>query len=177
MDVSVYFKPETEEDDIFNIQNRLESLSEVKEVVYISEDEALENFKTNHADDQVILESLEELDENPLSATLIVKANTIEDYDSIISVLDNPDYEALIRDRNFEDNEDVITKLSELSNKIERIGIIISVVFVIIAILIVFNTIRINLNELNQERCHINFFLKQPLSISNCISFTISIFQ
>ncbi len=151
VDVSVYFKPDVNEEDIVNIQYRLESLSEVKDVVYISEEEALNNFKENHKNDQVIIDSLDELDENPLSATLIVKANTIDDYPDILAILDNPDYELLIRDRNFEDNEQVINTLSAISNDIEKVGIIVSSVFVIIAILIVFNTIRINIYTHREE--------------------------
>jgi len=175
VDVSIYFKPDTSEEDIVNIQYRLESLSEVKEVSYISEDEALENFRENHKDDLVILESLDELDENPLSATLIVKANTIDDYPDIIAVLENPDYESLIRDRNFEDNEDVISKLSEISNKIERVGIMVSIVFVIIAILIVFNTIRINIYTHREEIGIMklvgatNWFVRAPFLIESLI--------
>lgn len=175
VDVSVYFKPNVEEEDIFNIQNRLESLSEVKEVTYISEDQALEKFKKNHQDEPIILESLDELDENPLSATLIVKANTIDDYNDVMSVLENPDYDSLIRDRNFEDNEDVITKLSDLSKRIAKIGIIISTIFVIIAILIVFNTIRINIYTHREEIGIMklvgatNWFVRAPFLIESLI--------
>ena len=175
VDVSVYFQPDVEEEEIFNLQNRLENLSEVKEVGYVSEDQALENFKANHQDDSVILESLEELDDNPLSATLIIKAASIEDYDSILSVLDDADYQELIRDRNFEDNEDVINKLSDLSKKLERIGIMISAVFVIIAVLIVFNTIRINIythrNEIGIMKLvgATNWFVRAPFLVESLI--------
>ncbi|MDP2684718.1 MAG: permease-like cell division protein FtsX [bacterium] len=175
VDVSIYFKPDTNEEDIVNIQYRLESLSEVKEVTYISEDQALENFRENHKDDVVILESLDELDENPLSATLIVKANTIDDYPDIIAILENPDYELLIRDRNFEDNEDVINKLSEISSKIERVGIMVSIVFIIIAILIVFNTIRINIYTHREEIGIMklvgatNWFVRAPFLLESLI--------
>lgn len=181
VDVSVYFKPDTEEEDIVNIQYRLESLSAVKEVTYISEDEALENFKENHKDDVVILESLAELDENPLSATLVVKANSIDDYPDILAILENPDYESLIRDRNFEDNEEVINKLSDLSQKIEKVGIIISIVFVIIAILIVFNTIRINIYTHREEIGIMklvgatNWFVRAPFLVESLIYAVLSV--
>jgi len=73
IDVSVYFKSNVEEKEILNVRYRLEELSQVKLVTYVSKEEALEKFKAKHSDNPVILESLDQLEENPLSATLIVK--------------------------------------------------------------------------------------------------------
>ena len=66
-------------------------------------------------------------------------------------VLDNPDYDELIQDKNFDDNEMVINRLSDLSRRIQRIGMIISVIFIVIAVLIIFNTIRINIYTHREE--------------------------
>ncbi len=181
VDVSVYFKPDALEEDIINVQYRLESLSEVKEVDYISKSVALDNFKEKHKDDTVILESINELDENPLSATLVIKANTIDDYQNILTVLENPDYTAIISDRNFDDNESVISKLSELSNELEKIGIIVSIIFVIIAILIVFNTIRINIYTHREEIGIMklvgatNWFVRAPFLVESILYAVLSV--
>lgn len=181
VDVSVYFKSDASEEDIVNMQHRLESLSEVKEVDYISKSVALDNFKEKHKDDEVILESINELDENPLSATLVIKANTIDDYPDILTVLDNPDYAAIISDRNFDNNESVISRLSELSNQLERIGIIVSIVFIIIAILIVFNTIRINIYTHREEIGIMklvgatNWFVRAPFLVESMLYAILSV--
>lgn len=181
VDVSVYFKPDAAEEDIINVQNRLESLSEVKEIEYISKEVALDNFKEKHKDDSVILESINELDKNPLSATLVIKANTIDDYPNILTVLENPDYSVIISDRNFDDNESVISRLSELSNQLERIGIIVSIVFIIIAILIVFNTIRINIYTHREEIGIMklvgatNWFVRAPFLVESMLYAVLSV--
>jgi cell division transport system permease protein len=151
VDVSVYLKPSTEEKDITNIRYRLEGMSEVQTVTYVSSQDALEKFKQAHANDPVILESLTQLDSNPLGATLIIKAKSIDDYPRIMALLDNTEYSGLIQDKNFEDNQKVIDRLSALSKKIQRVGIIISIIFIIIAILIIFNTIRINIYTHREE--------------------------
>ena len=57
----------------------------------------------------------------------------------------------MVLDKNFDDNKLVISRLSDLSDKIKRVGIIISSIFVVIAILIVFNTIRINIYTHREE--------------------------
>lgn len=151
VDVSVYFKPAVDEKDIVNVQYRLEGLAEVKSVNYVSKEDALAQFKEEHANDPVILESLNQLGDNPLGATLVVQAKSISDYPKIMALLDNNEYSNLISDKNFADNKIVIDRLSALSTKIQRVGIIISIVFVIIALLIIFNTIRINIYTHREE--------------------------
>jgi len=151
VDVSAYFKNGVSETDILNTQANLESLSMVESIRYISSAEALAVFKEEHRDDPVVMESLEELAENPLPATLVIKANNIDDYRAILEVLESPEYSALIEDKDFEDHEEVITSLSNISKRVQRIGIIVSVIFIIIAILIIFNTIRINIYTHREE--------------------------
>jgi cell division transport system permease protein len=151
VDVSVYFKPDVQEKDVLNVQNRLESMGQVKDVIYTSASQALENFKIKHAKDTVILDSINQLDTNPLGATLVVKAQSITDYTVIMSVLDSQEYASLIQDKNYDDNQKVIEHLDSLSNRVQRIGYIVSGVFVIIAILIIFNTIRINIYTHREE--------------------------
>lgn len=175
VDVSVYFKPEVESKEVINVRYRLEELSTVKEVTYVSREEALDKFRERHQDDSVILESIDQLEENPLSATLVIKANDIDDYQGILSFLDNPEYDELIQDKNFDDNEKVINQLSTISNKIENIGIIVSVIFVVIAVLIVFNTIRINIYTHREEigimklMGATNWFVRAPFLIESLI--------
>ncbi|MCH7492584.1 FtsX-like permease family protein [Patescibacteria group bacterium] len=151
IDVSIYFKPGVSEEEVINVRDRLQELSLVESVLYVSKSEALEKFRVQHQDDQIILDSIDQLEENPLSATIVVKANNLDDYPTILAVLENPEIDALVLDKNFDDNKLVISRLSDLSDKIKRVGIIISSIFVVIAILIVFNTIRINIYTHREE--------------------------
>ncbi len=175
VDVSIYFKSEVTEDDIIVVRNRLENMSAVKEVQYVSKEMALQDFKERHKDDALILESIDLLEKNPLSATLIIKAQSIDQYGEILSVLDDPEYDQLIQDKNYEDNQKVIEELSNISKKIENIGIIISVVFIVITILIVFNTIRINIYTHREEIGIMklvgatNWFVRAPFLIESVL--------
>ncbi|MFA5052412.1 MAG: permease-like cell division protein FtsX [Patescibacteria group bacterium] len=151
VDVSVYFKPEVQEKDVLNVQNRLESMAQVQEVTYTSADEALEIFKAKHADDPIILDSINQLDVNPLGATLVIKATSTDQYPAIITTLDGQEYATLIQDKSYDDNQKVIGRLNDLSDRVQKIGFGISAVFIIIAILIIFNTIRINIYTHREE--------------------------
>src|SRR3989344_3579268 len=51
IDISVYFKTSSPEDEILRIKQSLEGLAEVKNVDYVSRDRALEIFKEKHASD------------------------------------------------------------------------------------------------------------------------------
>lgn len=173
VDVSVYFKSDVAEDEVLNVRYRVEELSQVEAVSYVSEEEALAIFKERHADDQIILDSIEQLDDNPLGATLIIKARNIDDYPSILAVLDSAAYADLIQDRNYDDNQEVISRLSVLSARIENIGMIISSIFVVIAVLIIFNTIRINIYTHREEIGIMklvgatNWFIRAPFMVES----------
>jgi cell division transport system permease protein len=151
VDVSVYFFPSVDEADVQNIQYRLETLGSVASVQYISKDDALEQFRTRHQDDEDIINSLDELKDNPLGATLVVKAKKVSDYPLILQVLDDPEYTELVQNRNFDDNERIVTRLSDISSRMQKGGLAVSAVFVIISILIIFNTIRITIYTHREE--------------------------
>ena len=90
IDISAYFNTNTSEDQILSIKQALESLSEVKQVEYISRDKALEIFKEAHKEDSVISQGINELDTNPLEASLNIKAREPDQYASIAQFLDTP---------------------------------------------------------------------------------------
>ncbi|HOB90227.1 MAG TPA: permease-like cell division protein FtsX, partial [Candidatus Colwellbacteria bacterium] len=80
IDISVYFVSNAPEDEILRLKEALLTLSEVKSVDYVSKEEALELFKERHADDPTISQAIEELEENPLRASLNIKAQDPNQY-------------------------------------------------------------------------------------------------
>jgi len=144
VDVSVYFKPTATPDQVFAVQTNLEALSYVREVKYVTKSEALEKLRAMYNDSPLILESLKELDSNPLGDTLIVGTFDTADYQKVIDVLNaTPQYAVLIDNKNFDDNRFVVDKLEALSTQAVRIGWAVTIFFLLIAILVIVNTIRI----------------------------------
>ncbi len=143
IDVSLYFKNNIDEQTIQGVQNELQSISQVASVTFITQKEALELFRQKHKNDSSILQSLEELDGNPLGPTMRIKAKNINDYEDIIRIIDNSKYSSLIIDKNYEDNRPIIEKINTVSRNINKFGISITFIFTVIAILIVFNTIKL----------------------------------
>lgn len=151
VDVSVYFKTSVTDDQIYAVRSKMESLSEVKEVEYISADNALINFKNKHANDPLVMETLTELIDNPLGASLIVRAVNIDDYPQIISELQQEEYQPLVQETQFGDYQKIISELTLISGKIKRVGLGITFLFILIAALVIFNTIRIAIYTHREE--------------------------
>ncbi len=151
IDVSVYFKPNTDEAEVLKVKNDLLALSEVKNVAYVSRDEALARFKEKHKDDPVVLQALEEIDENPLEASLNIKAKEPDNFPVVVSFLEGEQYAELITKVNYYENKETINRLTAIVSAIRKGGAVASIVLALIALLVAFNTIRIAIYTLRDE--------------------------
>ncbi len=65
------------------------------------------------------------------------------DYQDIIIAIDASDFSELIETKDYQDNQVVVNRITEVTDKIKTIGLGISAVFAVISLLVVFNTFRI----------------------------------
>lgn len=151
VDISAYFKNGLAESQIFVIRDQLQEDSRIEEVRYVSADDALAEFKKDHQNDPLLLESVGELNENPLPATLQVKAKSLEDYPAVAEMLSSERYSSAIEKVNFEDNRVLIDRLNNLLRFIITIGIILIAIFASIAVLVIFNTITLTIYNRKEE--------------------------
>lgn len=151
INVSVYFKSETEESQILKAKKDLEGYSEVKTVEYVTKEQALENFKKNNANQPVIMQSLKELGDNPLLAYLSVRAVNAEKYDSIVSYVNAWPYKNDVSRINYGKNKETIDRLNGAVVNIRKVGMGVAAVFAGISVLIIFNTIRMTIYTHRQE--------------------------
>lgn len=143
VDVNVYFKTDADEASALSLKNKLLKMDEVKDVSYISKEEALANFKERHKNNVLINQSLEELNENPLGGVLNIKAKDPTQYESINKFLTAGAFDGVIDKVNYNQNKIVINRLSNILVASRRGGAGISIVMIVIAILVAFNTIRL----------------------------------
>lgn len=151
IDINLYFKPEISDEQVQNVQQHLQTLSLVKEVEYISKDQALVSFKIKHQDNPKIIESLREIEANPLGASLVVKAKSPGDYPIILENLADPRFDKLIESKDFDDHKTVIERITGITNKVSKAVIIIAIIFVLISLLIIFNAIRMAIYTHREE--------------------------
>jgi len=142
--VEVYFNQGTSQDIQKSVHGYLAALPQVKDVAVIPADEALEAFKTLHADDPEILAALEEVGGNPIGDSLLISAHNPDDFEFVLAALDSsPEYAPYIKEKNFADHKAVIERLSGFSDQVRLGGLGLAGFFALISVLIVFNTIRV----------------------------------
>lgn len=151
VDVSVYFKAGTPETRINDLRQELRNNPKVREVQYVSADQALVNFKQKHVNDPLILESLVELADNPLPATIQIKATALEDYPELARQLNEGPFKNDISKVNFEDNRLLIERLGKVLQIIITAGIVLVAIFSLIAVLVIFNTITLTIYNRREE--------------------------
>ncbi len=180
IDISVYFKTTTAEDDILRIKSTLQGLPEVKSVDYISKDEALAIFKDKHANDQTISQAISQLTDNPLLASLNIKARNPSDYQAISDYLNNDSISPFVDKVSYAQNAGVIDRLNKITTTAKNGGLGLAIVMSLIAMLITFNTIRLAIYS-NRESVNImrlvggsNFFIRGPFLIEGILYGVIS---
>ncbi len=151
VDISVYLKPELSLNTVQVVKEKLETIPEVKSVEIITAEQALERFRERHAANPLIAEALLEIGENPLGASLIVKAVTDTGYQKILDTVTSEEFAEYVQNARYDDYRRVIEAIGDLSNKLTKTGQIISLVFLIISLLVVFNTIRMNIYTHREE--------------------------
>ena len=142
MDVSVYLDDKATMRDVDSLKLRISNTSNVKQVRYISKKEALEIYRERNKSRQELLEAFSEK-ENPLPASLEIKVNDPSRMEEIVSILEESQYKPIVSKISYHENREIIKKLSSITSYVKKIGIGLSCVFIAIAILIIFNTIRI----------------------------------
>ena len=151
IDISVYFQTNTSEDQILNIQQSLQGLPEVASVNYTSRDQALTAFQQTHAGDQTVTQAINELDTNPLEASLNIKAKDPSQYGDIANYLTSPNLAQYVDTVSYTQNQSVIQRLAKIVTTVEDGGWIAILFLTIIAGLVVFNTIRIAIYSSRDE--------------------------
>ena len=151
IDISVYFKLDTPEENILQAKAQLEQLAEVERIEYVSQNDALIAFKEKHKDNPVLLQSLDELENNPLEASLNIKAKETSQYASINQFLESVHYKDIIDKVNYLQNKGVIEKLSKIITDVKTFGLVLSLGLAIIVFLVTFNAIRLAIYSSREE--------------------------
>jgi cell division transport system permease protein len=176
VDVAVYFKFDATEEDIFKIKDQLVGIPQVKDVQYVSQEEALRVFTERHKHDPVLMQSLEEVGKNPFSASLNIKAFQASQYQAVADFLGNASFASVIDKVDYYQRKPVIEKIFSLINGANTLGVVFSVLIALIASLIVFNTIRMAIynsrEEIKVQRLvgASNWFIRGPFLVQGAVA-------
>ncbi|MCK4967433.1 MAG: permease-like cell division protein FtsX [Candidatus Aenigmarchaeota archaeon] len=180
VDISLYLEPNIDQEKINNLKNQLLVCPGIEEIKYISAEESLTEFRSEHQDKPLIIESLDELTNNPLGATLVIKAKSINDYFTILNYVNNLPEQELIQHKDYLQHKILIQQLNKISYHLVYFGLIISSIFILISILFVFNLIRLSIYTRRKEIeiMHLvgatDWFIRLPYLVEGLIHITIA---
>jgi cell division transport system permease protein len=143
IDVSVYLKDNVSETRRNQLISQLKHIDAVKSIAYVSKDQALKTYEKQNAANTDLLNAISETN-NPLPASLNVKPKDPNDLQSIKNFLDKPEIQALQSDPTSYsgDRKAAIDKITRATHFFQQAGVVGIIVFMIISMLIIFNTIR-----------------------------------
>lgn len=151
VDISIYFKSETSEATIRQIERQVELLPEIRSIVYIPPVEARGKFKELHKDEPLLIESVEQFsdEDNPFPASFAIKVNDLEDYPTIINLFKQEKFNPFVK--KITDKRDIVDRLNKITNGIQNLGLGLTLIFSGITVLVMFNTIRLTIYNRREE--------------------------
>ena len=176
VDVSVYFKKEVVESRILEVKEKIETFSnEIERVDYVSTESAKESFIEKHKDDALYMTALANVEGNPFFASLNISAKTSDQYAYIASFLEEAPYVSLIEKVSYNKNREVIDKLFGIASNIEKGGLVLSIFFAILVLLITFNTVKLSIFSSKREIATrklvgaSNWFIRGPFLVQSIL--------
>ena len=178
VDIAIYFKPNTTDDIVLNIKSEISEFPEIKETVFNSAESRFNKFKQEKINDTDVQNTLETIGVNPLGPSLVIRAKDSKDYSVIYDKLQEKiDMENNNIDKiSYLDVKDSIDNLNHIVTWLSNIGLIIVVIFIIMSVMINYNTIRISIfvfkNEISVMKLvgASNWFIRGPFVVQGFIS-------
>lgn len=148
VDVRVYLTVDATEAQATDVKAKILGLTDVKDVIYTSREQALLDFKKKHEGDQLTLQALDELGTNPFGASLSITAKDTSRYEAIATQISEGsgllgDGKGVIDKVNYYQIKESIDKLNSIIGWTNTVGFWLSIIFVLMSCMIVYNTIRL----------------------------------
>jgi len=133
--------------------SELNKVPDIKEVVYVTPEQTLERFMSTYEDNDLVIQSLETLDINPFTGSLKIKVEEIDQFPVLLEKISKPEYSEILEIDNaeFYQARDLIGAISSYSEKVEKLGFGASLFFVLISVIVVFNTIQMGIYSHREE--------------------------
>lgn len=177
IDITAYFKEDVLEEDILKASEDILKIStDIKSVEYVSKEQAMQIFTEKHKNDDVFLKALEEVGTNPFLPSLNIKTNgDPAQYEEISTVLQASEFGESIDRVDFSQKKDTIEKVFSITSNINKFGLLLSLILVIVATLVVFSTIKLAIDGSKEEISTMrivgasNWFIRGPFIVQGAI--------
>src|SRR6185437_512869 len=145
INISIYLNDSVTDQQRQNLMGQLHGLSEVRDVSYVSKDQALAEYKAQNANNKDLLTAIDETG-NPLPASIQVSPVDPAKIDQIQHLLSQQSTKALEDPQAGTsysgDRKAAIDKIAHATDILKRVGVAGVVLFTLVSMLIIFNTIQ-----------------------------------
>lgn len=151
VDISLFFNEEVSKEDIMMFAEKIEERDDVKNVIFVSREQAYESFVKNHEDD-IYIEALKIIEVNPFLPSIRITAKQPSQYLTISEFIDSiEDKEDMIYKMDDFRREEVIAKIESLSKNVRTLGFLLIVFLSFLAFLTTFNTVKLTIFSQRKE--------------------------
>ncbi|HJP95909.1 MAG TPA: permease-like cell division protein FtsX [Candidatus Saccharimonadales bacterium] len=176
IDISVYLQDDITASQRDSFIAGIKSLPNVKAVSYLSKDQALANYQKQNAGNEQLLSAISATD-NPLPATIQVKPRDLNKIQDIKDYLSKPNNLKLQSDdpSYSGDRKAAIDKITHATNILRQVGIFAVLIFAVISVLIIFNTIQMAIFNRRDELTIMRLlgastgFIRGPFVVENIV--------
>lgn len=150
IDVAVFFKDYVPETDIVAFQQKIGSLTGVKSIDFVSRQQAMTNYVAGNRNSQTLLDVIGN-DSSFFPASLQIRVENPSLLETVVGRVKAQDQSNIIESTSLEKNQELINKLRQFNKLLAWGNLVISLILLIIALLIIFNTIRITIFTRREE--------------------------
>lgn len=143
IDISVYLNNNLTTQQTNQLLSQIKALPNVQHVQYLSQAQALQIYEQQNASNQQLIAAVNETT-NPIPATIIIKPLNLNHLGSIKNFLDQTKISALqTAPPSYSGQEKLaIDKITHATGVLQEIGVVAVIVFAVVSVLIIFNTIQ-----------------------------------
>lgn len=143
--ISVYLNDNVTKEQADQLMDQLKQLSAVRSVNYVSKEQALAEYRAENSNNKELLQAVTETG-NPLPASIQIDPEDTSNIQPIKAFLDKEDNISLQDPQAGTsysgDRKQAIDKIAHATNILRQAGVVAVVVFAVISVLIIFNTIQ-----------------------------------
>ncbi len=154
IDLTLFLSDDSKEEEIKLLQSKVLQVGGVSSVEYVSKADALKRLAASSSEGEKLAKSANEIG-NPLPSSLEVKLTKLDNISTINQQIRALSEASIITETSYDSRDDnrkgVIENVIKISNGIARVGGVLSLVFLVIALLIIFNTIRMAIFTRREE--------------------------
>lgn len=176
VDILVSLKPNVSKENLDALYDDLKYLPEVKKVTIITPEDNKKLFQERNADSSVLkaLDIFGE-NENPFSYNLAVNAYDLNQYQKILTFIQQDKYKTIVESSAFHNYEQFISQINKIADSVNRYSWYIIGIFILISAIVIFNTIRMSIYTRKDEIIIIklvgasNWFVQIPFIIESLL--------